>query len=115
MKLVYIQILSEEEFQMYDKKSRNQIKSLLHTTYQCQAPDCGYFCEVLPNTRVKKITCPKCNAKNCLSCQAIHGKEKCKDYKLRMKSTDIGKSIQAMEVSCILLESLLIINVGSSY
>merc|ERR1719341_1900553 len=66
----------------HQKKSMKEAEANMANTFHCKTPDCGGW--TIFDDDVNQFKCPLCNKVNCLTCQAIHEGQDCKQYQQKV-------------------------------
>lgn len=79
-------------------------------SFHCKTTDCHGWCTY--DEEVNFFPCPVCNERNCLTCQAIHNNQNCKEYQDDLKrkaEIDVEARKTQEEVDVIRYSNLLAI------
>ncbi|VEN56802.1 unnamed protein product [Callosobruchus maculatus] len=75
-------LVTHEIYEQHLAKSVAQAENKIEGSFHCKTPDCKGWCIFEDN--VNEFKCPVCRKTNCLTCQAIHPGQNCKQYQERM-------------------------------
>nr|CAI5831708.1 unnamed protein product [Callosobruchus analis] len=75
-------LVTNEVYEQHLAKSVAQAENKIEGSFHCKTPDCKGWCIFEDN--VNEFKCPVCRKTNCLTCQAIHPGQNCKQYQERM-------------------------------
>ncbi|KAL7642494.1 UNVERIFIED_CONTAM: hypothetical protein RMT77_007055 [Armadillidium vulgare] len=71
-------LLSEEDYKKHLDRSIKEAAGSMRNVFYCKTPDCKGFCQY--EDSVNNFNCDVCRKINCLTCQAQHEKQSCKQY-----------------------------------
>lgn len=75
-------LVSPTVYEKLQQKSLKEAQANSKNTFQCKTPDCNGWCFV--NDNINNFKCPLCQRLNCITCQAIHEGQDCKQYQQSM-------------------------------
>jgi len=90
--------VAAEVYERHLGRSMKLAEKRMENAFHCQTADCPGWCVVDDNVNV--FRCPVCRRTNCLTCQAIHEGDDCRQYQDRVArdaaSNEDAKQTQLM-------------------
>jgi len=75
-------LVSPAVLEKHQQKSLKEVQATSKNSFHCKTPDCAGWCFMSDN--INSFKCPICKRLNCITCQAIHEGQDCKQYQRAM-------------------------------